>query len=228
MVNNLAVVITACDRYESTKETCESFLAYNIGNDWQLFFSDDASEDARVSKLLEGSGFECLVKTETRIGCSPITEQVMTKAAQRVGEDGWILLLQNDIETSRRIPVEVIDYFDAEHDVGAIRLYGVWKDREKKLRASERHLGKRNKPKVEWEDLRLYSEDLQLGCIHWSYQPTITRSCLFPALVENAKKEKNCMDHSAKLGFLTVRFVNNVTYHMPGERTPKGLYGRKR
>lgn len=205
----IALCLQTCDRYALTVRTLETFAAHNDLRRFALFHGDDASSDPRVGDLVASYGFTTVAKTLTRFGMLPVRKALIDGAAER-GAD-WIFLLENDIETVRPFPWDLFAYVAKDRGVYCLRLYGRYKDAARTQPCLTVH--KRDRVYVKWEPYHGAPESAQIGRIHWSAQPCVTRT---PELRAHHRT-------GAESERFTVRVKKNVVSHIGTERTP----GRK-
>jgi hypothetical protein len=120
----------------------------------------------------------------------------------------WVLLLENDIESVRPFPWSLFEAITENHDVYCLRLFGRFKDALGLDPCKATHQWRRNRP-VKWSALKGAPEPAEIGAIHWSAQPSVTRVPSALALHRRGDRV---------LG-LTVRVRDNVMVHIGAERT---------
>lgn len=201
----IAVCLLTCDRVDYTARTLETFAQHNDLDRFLLLHADDGSQDTRNEDLAQSYGFTTVVSHGTRRGWLVTRLRLIRRAAKRAP---WILNLENDIETVRPFPWPLFEYAAKDHGISCLRLYGQWKDRDRQDACLTRH--KATGQPVQWRPYRGAPEASQIGFIHWSAQPSVTRA-------------DDLLSHhrpgGPPLGGLTVRPKKNVTYHIGIERT---------
>lgn len=202
----IAVCLLTCNRFDYTRVTLESFARHNNLRTFELFHADDYSEDPRILPLVQSYGFRTIVRNRDRGGWLRTRTKLIRLAIKHGAE--WILNLENDIETVRPFPWALFRYAQERvHNFECLRLYGRFKDREKRDVCLSRH--KRTGLDVDWRPLRHAPELAQVGQIHWSAQPSVTRArCLW-----------DLHRYGMDLAGMTVRPKRNVTHHIGLERT---------
>jgi GT2 family glycosyltransferase len=202
----IAVALLTCDRVEYTQRTLETFAAHNDLDRFVLLHADDGSEDTSNNDLAQSYGFTTVVDHPTRRGWLVTRTRLLRRAAKRAA---WILNLENDIETVRPFPWTLFEYASKDYSISCLRLYGQWKDRDRKDACLTRH--KATGERVDWRPYRGAPESSQIARIHWSAQPSVTRA-------------DDLLSHhrisGPPLGGYTVRPKKNVTFHIGLERTP--------
>jgi hypothetical protein len=201
----VAVCLLTCDRFDYTEATVRSFLQWNDARKFLLLHADDASTDPRLVPLVQSYGFQTVVKHRVRRGWLHTRKWLLKYAAQR---SSWILNLENDIETVRPFPWPLFRFVARRRDISSLRLYGAWKDRDRLDACLTR--SKVSGLQVDWRPFRDAPEKSQIGLIHWSAQPSVTRA-------------SEVLDHhlyGSPLSGWTVRVKKNVCYHIGTERTP--------
>jgi GT2 family glycosyltransferase len=206
----IAVALLTCDRVEYTARTLETFARHNDLRKFILLHADDGSEDTRNMDLAQSYGFQTVIDHPVRRGWLVTRHRLLRRAAKRAP---WILNLENDIETVREFPWALFRYAAKDPGISCLRLYGRWKDRAR-LDACLTHHKATGKP-VNWRSFRGAPEASQIGWIHWSAQPSVTRA-------------DDLLSHhrigGPPLGGWTVRPKKNVTFHIGVERTTPRMH----
>jgi len=207
----IAVALLTCDRYDYTRRTLETFAQHNDLSRFHLLHADDASTDPRIVPLVQSYGFTTVCHQRTRRGWLH-TRTWLMKTAVKVAP--WVLNLENDIETARPFPWDLFRFIAKNgSNISSLRLYGRFKDRERRDACLTRFKGTKyqnaSSHEVQWRPLRNAPEASQVGYIHWSAQPSVTRT------------EEVLEHHLAKshLRGWTVRVKKNVMFHIGQERT---------
>ena len=204
----IACCLQTCDRYDLTARTLETFAAHNDLSQFRLLHADDASTDHEGMRALTMRyGFRTVFQTHERLGCTMVRWGLISAATRRGAE--WILLLENDIETLRPFPWALFQYVAKNQEIVCLRLYGRFKDAERKDPCLTTHKH-RGHSFVQWRPLKGAPEASQIGQIHWSAQPAVTRA---KPLLEHHRTGED------PEGW-TVRVKKNVTAHLGAERTP--------
>lgn len=200
----IALALLTCDRHDYTARTLSTFARFNDLRKFILLHGDDASTDPRILPLVHSYGFRSVVKNNDRQGWLWTRTKLLKKAAAKAP---WILYLENDIETERPFPWALFRFIEHKHDISCLRLYGAWKDRDRLDRCLT-HNKDTGSPAI-WKPFRYAPEKSQIGQIHWSAQPSVTRS---QYVVDHHV-------HGNPLGGYTVRVKKNVMFHIGVERT---------
>lgn len=201
----IAICLLTCDRLAYTQRTLESLAAHNNLSRFALFHADDASTDDRVVPLVQAYGFKTIVRNKVRSGWLQTRTKLIRLAIRN--KAGWILNLENDIESVRPFPWDLFRFVQTRTDVCSFRLYGRYKDSRKRDKCLTFH--KQTRLEANWRPLRNPYELAQIGKIHWSAQPSVTRASALWDL------HRYGMDLSA----YTVRVKKNVMVHIGVERT---------
>ena len=224
----ITVVIPTCDRLKLTQKTVESFLRHNDRANYDIYYGDDASKDQSTHEYMASQNIPCLVKHTKRKGCSP-TSDALIQAAALQNDNKLILYIQNDCETIRTIPLQVIEEIFKIPNVVTVRLYGLHKNNTIPggNPVSTTHHGKPGLPKVKWKPLTIHGESLEIGDIHWAFNPSINRKDVLTKIVTGVQSEADAIKKAVRIGILTVRFMNNITNHIGYDQsTPNGIYGK--
>lgn len=201
----IAVALQTCDRPAYTARTLASFTAMNDRARFVLVHGDDGSTTAENHALAARYGFTTVVRHATRQGMTA-TRLALVRAAAALAP--WVLLLENDIDFLRPFPWPLFEYVTTHAEVYTLRLFGVYKDAAQ-TDACLTYRKKYPHTVVHWQPLRGAPEPAEIGRIHWTAQPSVTRADLFVALLQTDR------DPDAR----TVRVVSNVTSHFGAERT---------
>lgn len=201
----IAVALLTCDRFDYTARTLDSFARHNDLSQFRLFHADDASEDPRVIPLVQSYGFRTVVRNRERSGWLQTRTKLIRKAIKHKAR--WILNLENDIESVRPFPWPLFRFIEPRGDICSLRLYGRYKDSHKRDACLTFH--KQTREETHWRPLRRAPELAQIGRIHWSAQPSVTRAS---ALWDLHRYGMDLSDY-------TVRVKKNVMVHIGVERT---------
>lgn len=201
----VAVALQTCDRVDDTARTLASFAQHNDLDRFVLLHGDDASEDFFATFSIAASyGFQSVVTNVQRQGIAATRLALVDAAAKAKAE--WVLLLENDIESVRPFPWELFAYAAKHRQIYTMRLFGPYKDAEKTQPCKTTHQWRGNQA-VTWRPFRNAPEKSQVGQIHWTAQPSITRTKALRAILRGDRPDA-----------LTVRVKKNVMSHF-GERT---------
>jgi hypothetical protein len=213
MKQQIAVCLLTCNRDAYTEKTVQTFAQFNAGDDrFVLLHGDDASDTPVNAQLAGDYGFTTVMQSTARRGWLPSRIELFRQAARYAQ---WVLLLENDIETLRPFPWKTFDVVWKQRDVTSFRLYGRFKDRQKTELCLATHKRNGHTP-VNWRPWRFAPEPCQIGRIHWSAQPCVTR---LNDLLDLHR-------HGHEPHGLTVRVKKNVMAHFGTERTTMpGLEG---
>jgi hypothetical protein len=208
----IAVCLLTSDRYDYTAFTLRTFAAMNDLSQFALFHADDGSVDGRVPALATSYGFRTLVHSSKRRGWLHTRLHLFRAVAKTKAQ--WVLFLENDVEWVRAFPWPLFDLIRRYADIYCLRLQGVYKGRNGTDPCMTYHKDDRRKP-VKWKAVKQAPEPAQVGQIHWSAQPSVTR---IRPLLELHEYGMQSPDR-------TVRVLNNVTYHIGARRTEElGAY----
>lgn len=203
----VAVCLLTCDRKHYTKRTLRTFAKHNAGDpNLILLHADDASRSRANLVLAEAHGFRTIVRNTKRVGWLGTRIELFDLASRQAE---WIFFLENDIETLRPFPWAMFAYMIARHrNAYCLRLYGQFKDRDQQDRCLDTHKRYGHRP-VRWMPLPQAPEAAQIGRIHWSAQPCVTRANELLRLHRDGTEPSG----------LTMRVLNNVTSHFGVSRT---------
>lgn len=224
----IAVLLLTCDRLDLTRATLESFARQNpdARERFMLLYADDASTDpAALQALTAAHGFETVVAHPTRRGVRALRAAGVAVAARRKAD--WVLVLENDWEWARPFPWATFTRLVAEHpEVYHLRLYGQYKERDRKNRCWTIHMG-RGRSAVTWEAVRGLPEAVEVAHIHWGAPPALTRMaeatalCVAPSGTGyDGSGDVHEMHASGRLTAKVARVVENVVYHIGFTKTP--------
>jgi len=203
----IAVCLLTAGRLAYTATTVTTFTAQNAGHRFGLLLhADDASADPAVPSLPVAYGFETVYRSPRRQGWLEMRRKLFAAAKARGA--AWVLFLENDIEWARPFPWPLFDYVASKPDIYCLRLQGAFKGKGQTDPCMTYHKADRRAP-VRWRRLKFAPERAQVGRIHWSAQPSVTR--IEPLL--------DLHTHGMDAPALTARVVENVTYHVGLERT---------
>lgn len=208
MTDRLAICLMTSDRVDLSRATLESLAAQNPNlQDHILLHADDGSADLDNSELACAHGFETVYEHRgPKLGQIPALATMWNLAHQR-GAD-WILHLENDQLSVRPLPE--LDECDC------IRLYGEFKmeDPDHPRSPAGRHIIGTREP-ISWHP---YQEGWEVGVAHWGGQASITKAPLLVEAIQGAERLKHISLALARI--LTIRPVENITYHIGVRSTP--------
>lgn len=209
----VAVLLQTCERAEMTARTVASFVAMNRDvSRFDLLHGDDASTTPDNQSLANAHGFRTVVRTNERKGMLQTRIALLDAAAHRGAQ--WVLLLENDCESVRPFPWAVFDWMQQFDGVYCLRLFGQYKDAHRKEPCKTSHQWI-PESFVRWKAVRGAPERVEIGSIHWTAQPAVTRMREAVGIH---------MGGWRPLKVRTMRMVDNVMVHIGGSaRTP----GRK-
>ena len=219
----LAVALLTCDRVTFTERVVSALAKYNDLSSFELFYADDHSRDARLHEVVREHGYEpVFLNTGKRMGCSPVSDALVSNVRDRIGDDGIILYLQNDFECIRTLPMELILAALADQDVASVKL---WEGR-----LGPNRIGPRTRllRKAKWGPSNAYSEPVETSITGWGFNPQATRADTLCSIIHRATREHGMMKQSNRLGKLVVRPVALSFKHIGDVKTPRGIYRSKR
>ncbi len=203
-----AIALLTCDRLAYTEKTLQTLAEHNDLKRFTLLHGDDGSTEVDVFGLVKRYGFRTVSMSPVKQGWRVSRLALFEQAAKRAD---WILFLENDIEWARPFPWALFDLVQQDARIYCLRLQGVYKDREQLDAHMVHHKDSiRDKP-VKWKPIKKAPEPAQIGRIHWSAQPSVTRATDLLRLHRHGLQSKG----------LTARVLDNVTFHIGGSRTPR-------
>jgi hypothetical protein len=205
-MTRIAVLLMTCDRPAYTRRTLETFLAHNPDRSrFVLLHGDDASIAPDNLELAAAAGFRTVIRnTGRRRGILALRTALIDAAAPLTK---WALVLENDLESRRPFPWALFDHVRYQSKFYALRLFGAFKDADQAEPCKTVHQWTGRD--VRWASLEGAPEPAEVADVHWSAQPTVTRTKALVALHHH---------HSRTLG-LTARVVDNVMVHIGATRT---------
>ena len=225
MLPAIHIAVTAWRRPRFTERVVASLAEHNDLSEFSCWYGLDGRCKVENEKILDGAGFTRLVRNRKRKGTADLTARLLARVAAHANKDDYVLLLQNDWECCRPIPVAAIHALMEWPNVGCFRLYGEYKERENgelQHRCNPRHAGLPGRPTVDWVPHKIGEEALEIGCIHWGHPPAVTKLSLAVALTRGAESEWRTVRRSGDMDFLTARVVENVFWHIGYKRRYKG------
>lgn len=219
----LAVCLITADRPDYTKRALESFTRFNAQHRLILLHADDGSGDDANHRLAFNYGFMSLVRSPMgkRRGGQAMRREIIDHAARNGATH--VMILENDIETARPLPLEFLEHCFQISTVYCVRLYGLYKERGERRACGTTHYGKgKGKYNPGWVKFHNpQGEPAEIGDIHWGAQPCVTSIKEAVWLHNDTTTESQIRKKCAQLTKLTVRTMTNVCYHMGEVRTPE-------
>lgn len=201
----IALCLQTCDRADYTARTLASWASQNDLGRFLCLHGDDASSTSENVSLAARYGFSTVVSSTIRRGMTATRQALVAAAVYAVD---WVFLLENDIDCVRPFPWSLFNYAAAQARVESLRLYGRFKDAAgtDACLKTRKHFGPEL---VTWRPFKGAPEASQIGLIHWSAQPSVTRAAVLHRLLRK----------DADLKGLTVRVKTNVSSHFGVART---------
>jgi hypothetical protein len=209
----LIVALLTCDRLDYTSRTLSSFFKFNKSDQWLKFYADDASTDQEgTKKLVESFGFQPLVQHTKRRGIGKTNSDLIEQLGARM-KQGTVLILQNDFECVRPLPLDVIELLFKNPRIGWVRMGGRWKDFGK-TPVSQNWLP-HCFPPTKWESSVYGNEEVEIGRSYFCHcPPPLIPIKTAISLIVNTKNEFESGERSSKLNCLVARFMKNILCHI--------------
>lgn len=223
MIPALVVIFVQCDRPEYTRRTLDSFVDCARHIEWEGWYADEASRDQSwMMAFTESRGMRpAVIHEKKRVGFSLTAMEVLRKIAGQYDPATMALLLQNDFEFLRPIPIdEARELLDVRPDVGWIRTAGHWNSGMGKHPIPENWI-KEIRPAY-WDDYRIREEVFEIGDSYFCYNPPplVPLGTLYYAL-QGSDHEVKTVWGARETGKLCARFKHNVAIHI-GEEVSNG------
>lgn len=217
----IAITLLTCGRTDYTRRTLSTLCRQNpnLADDFVLLHGDDHASlaDATESrKLAKMAGFETVLSPSLQYGVARMTELLFQEAEKRGCEA--VLNLQNDWESLRPIPVNVIPRLLEDRGIYTFRLYGKYKSPGKAC--GIHHGGREPREVVQWTP-DLHIPGIETGEIHWGHPPAVTRMAEAMDMVRGAGSESVSRRRSGALKLLTARVTDNIFSHIGEHRTAR-------
>ncbi len=236
------VAVTAWKRYDYAERTLRSFAAWNGPTKFLLWYALDGGYDERLPALFNKYGFSCLVRHDgPNVGIARITDELVCAIGEHAEPDDLLLLLQDDWESVRPVPMNVVGAAFACEDIGALRLTGQFRERGNRRLTTSRgeHWearvvsagpGCESLPATSYCVRKIaglpVAETVLVGRTNWAHPPEVTRMGLARFLLSPAGAERESIIRAERLRFLTAWVTEPVFWHIGG-RTTKRMGGRQ-
>jgi hypothetical protein len=251
------VAVTAWIRCECARITLESFWRHNRIHDFKLWFGLDGGQEAhqagQMLELFAAYGFEPVVIERENVGAARLTDHLIWAVSQRVRrtEDDLVLLLQDDWECVRPIPIgtirELFGVLSPEFlrgvgdvrrgadasagEIGSVWLYGRFRERDEKGQpirpVGTRHEGLHGNPPIIWTPAMISGEQVKFGRAYWAHPPAVTRLDLAVKLTRGARDEKESFARSGRMDFLTAWLQDPVFWHIGRQSCWRDMGGKR-
>lgn len=227
----LAICLQSCGRHDLTTQTLETFHRYN-GQRTQAPFdtfriaAEDGTVDPQNIVLAKSYGFMD-VSSRHRLGNTGCRTRLI-KTAAKMGAT-HVLLWENDWESIREVPWDTLQYCFENLPIYHFRLWGEWKIPRKYNAWVEagrqgyvsRHRGRDN-ANPGWQLFTGAPESIEIGDIHWSAPPAVTRIHEALWLHKGVRAESGSIQKSGEITHKVARVMENVVWHIgEAKRTPE-------
>jgi len=214
------LALQSCGRLDLTTQTLNTFVRHNpYVPDWvTMIHAEDGRVDKRNEHLATLHGFECVSK-DKRLGNTMCRKHLLRQAEKRGASH--VILLENDWETIRPWPWELIKWMTEQdhiyhmrfwHEWKIPRKYNAWVEAGRKGYVS-RHRGRDNSDPG-WKLFTGAPEPVEIGDIHWSAPPAITRLNEALWLHKGVRAESGSIQRSGEIQFKVARVMENVIWHI--------------
>lgn len=205
----LTVALLTCDRLELTRRTVDSLLAQNDTSNWNLIYGDDNSTDPRVIEYVESRGFRPIYQNRgDRIGCTPMTFQMYDRLLGKLDADAPVLYLQDDMESRRPVPLDVVSVIRQDAKIGWLRLALSARRKGRELKGLPRR--------------QIGAEQVAVGYLTFSHQPHISSVELERSVLEGAWTEARVNRHLEHTELLVAALCTPVFVHRGKRKSVKG------
>jgi hypothetical protein len=224
----VVIALQSCGRFDLTTQTLTTFAQHNPQlPDWvTMIHAEDGRVDKRNEKLATEHGFAC-VSSDRRLGNTLCRKHLIRKAAKL--NASHIILLENDWETIRPWPWELIKWMTEQQHIYHMRFWHEWKIPRKYNAWVEagrqgyvsRHRGRDN-ANPGWQLFTGAPESIEIGDIHWSAPPAVTRINEALWLHKGVRAESGSIKLSGQIEHKVARVMENVIWHIgEAKRTPE-------
>jgi len=236
------VAVTAWKRPDCLKRTLESFWQHNRVHDFRLWFGLDGGQDPKVAgeqfDIFAAYGFTPLVIEHENVGCSRLVDHVVWFVAKQGDPSDLVLLLEDDWECVRPIPLGAIrEWFNPDEPGprlaphGCIWLYGRFRERDEqgrpRLPVGTRHWGLPGAPEIPWIPAMVGEEHVMFCRAYWAHPPAVTRLDLAVQLTRGATDEKESFARSGRMDFLTAWLQDPVFWHIGRQSCWRDMGGKR-
>ena len=223
------VAVTAWKRYDCLKRTLESFWHHNRIHDFRLWFGLDGGQDVQeagqIIQLFAAYGFDPLVIERENVGCARLIDHLIWAVSQRGEAGDLVLLLEDDWECVRPIPIGAIREWFCPADPavqpnlrGCIWLYGRFRERDDQGHpcrpVGTHHEGLHGNPPILWIPGLISGEQGLIARAYWAHPPAVTRLARAVELTRGAIDEKESFTRSGRMDFLTAWLQDPVFWHI--------------
>jgi len=219
------VIFLAWKRCDYALRTLEAFTKLNQGCGFGLWYGTDGGCDPRVPPLAEALGFVPLLRSEDQRGIAKMVDGLVGRLATQVDPSGLCLLLEEDWECCRPVPMETCRKLLAPADMGWVRLVGRARQRREDGFADPFPIGPW--PNERWERRILDGEPLLVGPSRWAHLPHIIKLQALLRLTKGSRNERTSITRSAASGLRCAWLLNNVFWHIGAVRSVRSLGGRE-
>lgn len=228
-MTQLVLALQSCGRFDLTTETLRSFKEHNPKiPEWvTLIHAEDGAMDMRNVSLSQQHGFKSVTHTR-RLGNTLCRKHLIRKAV-KLGAT-HILLWENDWQSIRPVPWDTIDWMMGQPGIYHMRLWHEWKIPRKynawveagRTGYVSRHRGRENADPG-WKLYTGSPEPVEIGDIHWSAPPAVTRLAEALWLHKSVRAESGSIARSGEIQHKVARVMENVIWHIGEARRTEGF-----
>jgi len=219
------VVFLGWKRCDYALRTLEAFTNWNQGCGFRLWYGTDGECDPRMPPLAEAFGFVPLLKSEAHRGIAKMVDGLVGRLTAQVDPSGLCLLLEEDWECCRAIPMQTVRRLLAAPSTGWVRLVGRARQRAADGFADPYRIGPW--PNERWERQTVDGEPLLIGPSRWAHLPHIVKLQALLGFVKGSRNERTSITWSAASGLKCAWLLRNAFWHIGSLRSVRSLGGRE-
>jgi hypothetical protein len=194
---NWHLAVLAWKRPAILERTLLSFCRHNRLRDWRLWYALDGGSDESQCEMLAAMRFQCLVQQDENVGIARMFDDLLGALMESASPEDLVLILEDDWESIRPVPVFLIEDFLRNRTTATYRLFGRYKERG---RGGSLRLCVEDRQLTQWQTVDVAGQAIETAQSFWCHPPQVTRLALAYEFAHGAVKEPVSIARSLEAG----------------------------